>query len=197
MVNVPLFTEVMLTVFENDHQWDQHRWGVQNSCGTTACIAGHTAIISSERPYRQGEVKVHWMSSRSGGDMDYVEVDGCALSVQAFAAEALGLEWLNAADLFHTMSKAEVWEYVEAITHGEVTLDKIRALSEARHRSDDPVRTEDEETDGRGNDEPRMASKDPSKDEKKESKKKGKTLHVVMHDVPTRQLATAGTRVTA
>lgn len=185
MVNVPLFTEVMLTVFENDHQWNQHRWGTKNSCGTTACIAGHTAIISSAMPYKQGEtVKVHWMSSDRGGDMDYVEVDGCALSVQAFAAEALGLEWANAADLFHTMSKAEVWEYVESITHGKVTLDKIRMLSEAKHRSDDPKRTDDEESDGRDNEEPRMASKE-------------KALLVVMHDVPTRQLATAGTRVTA
>lgn len=183
-LNIPLIREVMTYVFEHPKEWVQSAWGQRGTaCGTTFCIAGHTASIAEARSDSSRDVRVLWDAlsydgSFMGAKAVFVTTPGVGSSereIEHFAREELGLSYFQAAQLFYS-SQDEAWGLIERYTLGEVTKAKIAAEVKARHRTEDE-RTTDEESDGRDNEEP--------------------ILEVVVHEVPVREPAFAGTRVTA
>lgn len=183
-LNIPLIREVMTYVFEHPKEWVQSAWGQRGTaCGTTFCIAGHTASIAEARSDSSREVRMMWEALSFGGTIRGTsavvvitpEEGSRHQAIEYFAREELGLSYFQAAQLFYS-SQDEAWGLIERYTLGEVTKAKIAAEVKARHRTEDE-RTTDEESDGRDNEEP--------------------ILEVVVHEVPVREPAFAGTRVTA
>jgi hypothetical protein len=160
MVNVPLFHRIMKHVYQNPQEWDQNSWGTRG-CQTSFCIAGHAVHFASEN--RPG---MHLIWDRD--DLALVRVSGQSVQIQDVAIEELDLDYDDAYTLFRTWNAMDVWRKVAELTNGQVTLKKIaaevRADEEAKHRSDDERRTDDET----------------------DSEDTEPHLQVIMHDVATR-----------
>lgn len=45
-VNTPLLRKVLNFVTDHPDEWNQGVWAVRSACGTTACIAGHTVLMT-------------------------------------------------------------------------------------------------------------------------------------------------------
>jgi hypothetical protein len=140
------------------------------------CLAGWTAALSGH--------PLQWGAHEGRRGANFVLVDGKEVLIPHYAAEALGLSVSEASDLFFS-TNTTLWLRLAAITGGEITLAKIEYIiaqqDAARHRSDDPSRDkddpekktedterdtdrtepdrtgrDDEESDGRDNEEPRI-----------------------------------------
>jgi hypothetical protein len=127
-VNIPLLTEVMVKIRREPWSHDQTNWGIKTACGTKMCIAGHTAILAGARPVwsrnsaLDGHAALYSMSFvRPRGQEQMVDVSD-------YAEDQLGLDAIQASSLFLSMSDTEVWDTLNIITGGEITLEKIDAI---------------------------------------------------------------------
>lgn len=142
-INIPLLTDVMVHIRRHPESWDQDNWGrAPKGCGTTHCIAGWTAQLSGEQ--------ILWAPCPAGlYALDVRLPHGEVRTIGRYAMEKLGLTRDQAQALFHS-TNVGAWSTLEVITKGEITLWKIDEIiaeqDAARHRKDDPVKTDDEQS---------------------------------------------------
>jgi hypothetical protein len=96
--NAELAWRVIDHIDAHPDQHDQGHWVRQTDCGTTACFAGWTTILSGDRPVTE-------LPGYVDGFTDVVTVDpegrSYDLTVQARARELLGITHQAAHDLFY------------------------------------------------------------------------------------------------
>jgi hypothetical protein len=138
-INLPLLTKVMVRVYRSPDTWDQDSWGVHTEglgvaddpgpgpteCGTTYCIAGHTAVVQGAKQYWNYGALVGVADPDTQNDMP----------VGSYAARELGLCDCQADRLFHS-SNMNAWSRVAEVTGGAITKAKI---SELASRSTSPI----------------------------------------------------------
>ena len=109
MINKPLLRKVMEHIQNHPEEHHQETWAQRDSCGTTYCFAGHTAIIEGWEP-------VWWNSSdlEDSTSLFRNPVTGKEADVEYIARQALGLTPLGAERLFYSCH----------------TLDEVRATVE-------------------------------------------------------------------
>lgn len=94
-LDIPLARKVLEHLLAHPEEHDQSYFGVQKSCGTTACIAGTAILMDSQS-------KVAWEPCSQGIQMQCVAIDGEFVSIDDRAAELLGLSLVDSTRLFYT-----------------------------------------------------------------------------------------------
>jgi hypothetical protein len=136
MANVELLKKVRDKITSDPEHWNQNFWGILDgevvertrkpladrtpefeiSCGTTACIAGWACILSGE-PMEWRTAAPDYFQPRLLSATETVH--GRDVSVRA--AELLGLDEIDAGDLFHTYDHDEALERLNhLIEHGNL-----------------------------------------------------------------------------
>lgn len=113
-LNIPLIRKVMEYLTAHPEEHDQLVWAQRTPCGTTACMAGHTVLLTGGQ--------FLW----SGDQADYCILPGddfvARHEVDDAAQDALGLTTTQAVTLFYECDTLdELWRYVEFITGGQVS----------------------------------------------------------------------------
>ncbi len=114
-INEALLREVLAYIELHPESWDQRIWGRVHACGTVACLAGWTYVLTSNDWGLQRWGQLNWDRSPS-----VFEVSGVA----AYARDKLGLTDAQAWGLFHFGTDvraspptfAELCEVVEQVT---------------------------------------------------------------------------------
>ena len=120
IIDVVLLRKVMEHITAHPDEHDQDVWAIEAPCGTVACIAGHTVIMSGltfrvdppddyERTH-YGAVRSAEVVAETGEEVDVA------------AQRLLGLTDDEANALFLDADTiSEIWDVVERITDGELT----------------------------------------------------------------------------
>jgi hypothetical protein len=151
-IDVELLRKELEHVTAHPDEWDQSRWIVRTSCGTTGCLAGGTALRAGYVPYEVTDVigQLTWVYVDHDDPVrnddsweDWIQVpDLRVLSVQTVARRLLGLTNIQAMDLFAPHNTLEdLWIIASELTDGaiEVPPSVIEAAREP-HRDGDDVR---------------------------------------------------------
>lgn len=150
-IDVELLRKELEHVTAHPEEWDQTRWIVRTSCGTTGCLAGGTALRAGYRPYEVTDVigQLTWVYVAhddpirdSSSVEDLTAPDPRVLSVSSVARRLLGITNTQANDLFAPHNTLEdLWIIASELTDGaiEVPPDVIDAAREP-HRDGDDVR---------------------------------------------------------
>ena len=97
--NAELFNRLADHFEKHPDTWDQESWGHSNECGTHACIAGWTAILTyGEAAFIPDPFNDDAMVMR----MRYHAPNGRGETILEHAGRLLGLDDDNAARLFHS-----------------------------------------------------------------------------------------------
>lgn len=121
IINVPLLQKALDHVEAHPEEWDQESWGRQTPCGTTACLAGHIALMDGWTPVLRTPF----------GDWIYVEKNGVRQTAGDAAAESLGVSDVSAYGSNHEYvgylwsginSRVDLWRIANVLAEGQLTL---------------------------------------------------------------------------
>lgn len=94
-VNVELLNATLQHIIDHPEEWDQHKW----FCGTTACFAGHAALIHG--------AKVDERFTNSDGHYMVQTSLGGSRSIKEYAQDILGLDYWQGGLLFSAVNTLE------------------------------------------------------------------------------------------
>lgn len=95
-VNVPLLETVMTFIRDNPDEWDQNVWihpTALTDCGTVACFAGWTCLLSGYRALAPGQFYGSTCVAGKNGELE---------DIPNLAASLLGLEDEQVRNLFNS-----------------------------------------------------------------------------------------------
>lgn len=122
--NVPLLQKALDHIEAYPEEWDQDTWGTRSSCGTTACLAGHIALLTGWEPGN-----AHTTPDLPGGEeWSIVVKDGRYVPVSEVALEELGVPAGRdpsdqVRNLFDsTNTRFDLWSLGHILTNGQLTL---------------------------------------------------------------------------
>lgn len=101
MVNEELIKRVVKQIEAAPRQWDQADWVLEGRCGTIACFAGWTLIVSGRMNAKhqvldeKGE-----LAPCADDDRRSLHTPGCNCSIPDVAQQLLGLDVLTAEAIF-------------------------------------------------------------------------------------------------
>ena len=103
--------EAVLDVIErNPEKHDQGVWGEQNACGTTACVAGHIALLNDDAQYILNHANRMILMLNPGT---------VQRGFEWYAGEKLGLEDDDAYLLFYKTNNEQAKEALKYLAKGE------------------------------------------------------------------------------
>ena len=109
--NIQLLRKVLEHVTDHPEEWNQGVWAVRNDCGTAACIAGHTVLMTGHQ--------VEWVSMSGATEKAIAVSQGP--TINRVAAHELGLTGYQADVLFNASNTlADLWWLAGQITDGEI-----------------------------------------------------------------------------
>jgi hypothetical protein len=109
MMNSPLTLDIAYArkvlehLIAHPEEHSQNYFGMQEACGTTACIAGTAVLMDPEST-------VTWSSANmpyGAQQMTNVVVDGTSMDEEDRARSLLGLDWVDANTLFYNFNDVE------------------------------------------------------------------------------------------
>jgi hypothetical protein len=139
MTNVARLREQLQFVTTNSKHHDQSVWARKvgdNACGTTACLAGWTALNCAKDQL----IPVRKQLSIRGEWTDVVEFQAPNDDWIGFAAGLLDLDWDIADELFNADNTIwDLWHIANIITNGEIEIpESVQADERDRvNRTDD------------------------------------------------------------
>ena len=101
-LDIPFARKVLEHLLAHPEEHSQNYFGVQQSCGTTACIAGTAVLMDPESIPT-------WSTSFVSSEvtqMTHVVVDGTSMDVEDRAAQLLGLDFVDTNKLFYNFNDA-------------------------------------------------------------------------------------------
>ena len=109
--NLDLMRAVREQITKHPETHDQTSWGERTECGTTHCIAGWACALSGDA--------FEWAADAPGVDLALL-VTAPRAHVDVRAAELLGLDSIEAGDVFYALDNASALEQLdELIERGE------------------------------------------------------------------------------
>jgi hypothetical protein len=122
VINLPLLQKALDHIEAHPEEWDQESWGRQTACGTTACLAGHIALMDGWTPVRYG---------LQFGDWVHVEKNGVRQTAGDAAEESLGVPDVSVYDSNNEYvgylwsginGRADLWRMANILAEGRLTL---------------------------------------------------------------------------
>jgi hypothetical protein len=110
--NLPLIDDVMHHIDTHPEEHDQSEW----FCETTACVAGHVALLSGWRPVFTAPCELAWCDCHTATGR--VEKDGESRTVSVLAQELLGIDVDTADRLFYGGNTVDDLHQVVKELHG-------------------------------------------------------------------------------
>lgn len=107
VLDIPLARKVLEHIEAHPDEHDQAHFASRNDCGTTACIAGHTLLLSGQ--YELGEF--------DGDEFDFIEsATGEVVVASDTATEMLGLNECQRYRLFFELQhEGEAVDYLRSL----------------------------------------------------------------------------------
>jgi hypothetical protein len=111
-INIPLLRKVLEYADAHPEEVDLEAWASRTPCGTTACIAGITAILTGH--------EIDWSGASADEEFYDASYTTNRRFISSVAIEELGLNGYQEDMLFYCNTLDEVWEAAEYLTGGEV-----------------------------------------------------------------------------